>query len=169
MRCASCGFDLKNPAKFCPGCGKPFEEAKAKKIKIACPCCHQKISVTNKWCGRELKCPGCKHAILVPNEIPAALDVKSLKMPDVPKLRSIDDDLEEPVKPKFDGKTVVVQPANAKVDTVTVKDSKQQMLIVAIVIGALLGIGVLVLGGFMIANLMDNPDVIESTQNEMGF
>ncbi|MBO5306526.1 MAG: hypothetical protein IJZ19_12760 [Lentisphaeria bacterium] len=168
MRCASCGFDLKNPAKFCPGCGKPFVEAKSHKIKIACPCCHQKISVTNKWCGRELKCPGCKHAILVPNEIPAALDVKNLKMPDVPKLRSIDDD-DEPVKPKFDGKTVVVQAGNVRVDTVTVRDKRQQMLVVAIVVGSLLGIGVLVLGGFMIANLMENPDVIETTQQEIGF
>ena len=165
MRCASCGFDLKNPSKFCPGCGKPFVEAKARKIKIACPCCHQKISVTNKWCGRELKCPGCKHAILVPNEIPAALDVKNLKMPDVPKRRSIDDD--EIIKPKFDGKTVVVQPGNEKVDTVTINDSRHRMLVVAIIIGALLGIAVLILGGFMIANLMNNSDVIETVQKDV--
>ena len=104
----------------------------------------------------------------MPNEIPAALDVKNLKMPDVPKLRSIDDD-DEPVKPKFDGKTVVVQAGNVRVDTVTVRDKRQQMLVVAIVVGSLLGIGVLVLGGFMIANLMENPDVIETTQQEIGF
>ena len=27
MRCASCGFDMQNPSKFCPGCGKPDRRA----------------------------------------------------------------------------------------------------------------------------------------------
>lgn len=164
MRCASCGFDMQNPSKFCPGCGKPFEEAKSKRIKIACPYCHQKISVTNKWCGREMRCPGCKHTILVPNEIPAVLKIKKAKTVEMLKPRSIDDEVADD-NPKT--KTVVCK--RGKTVILGKPDRRAVMIAVMSVFIALLGLGVLSLGGYMIYNLLNKPAAAEATQNDVGF
>ena len=164
MRCASCGFDMQNPSKFCPGCGKPFEEAKSKRIKIACPYCHQKISVTNKWCGREMRCPGCKHTILVPNEIPAVLKITKAKTVEMLKLRSIDDGGADD-----NSKTKTVVCKRGKTVILGKPDSRAVLVAVVGVIAALLGLAVLSLGGYMIYNLLNSPTVAETAQNDVGF
>ena len=164
MRCASCGFDMQNPSKFCPGCGKPFEEAKSKRIKIACPYCHQKISVTNKWCGWEMRCPGCKHTILVPNEIPAVLKITKAKTVEMLKLRSIDDGGADD-----NSKTKTVVCKRGKTVILGKPDSRAVLVAVVGVIAALLGLAVLSLGGYMIYNLLNSPTVAETAQNDVGF
>lgn len=56
MKCFNCGKELRDGAKFCPGCGKPQPVAQAAPAQaeggIACPKCGNIIAAGKKFCGK---------------------------------------------------------------------------------------------------------------------
>ena len=80
------------------------------------------------------------------------------------KPRSIDDEVADD-NPKT--KTVVCK--RGKTVILGKPDRRAVMIAVVSVFIALLGLGVLSLGGYMIYNLLNKPAAAEATQNDVGF
>ena len=174
MHCASCESEIPSGVKFCPECGSPVDKA-AGKVKIACPCCHQKLLITAKWCGKTLRCPGCENVIMVPEKDMFAENEQGIaetdstsgenlqdNQPLKPVLLDIDDELEPPQMESspFD---LASEPGVA-----APKKQLTAMMIVSIIVGALLFACVLVLGGYIIYSCyFDEPDLSDVTVEEL--
>ena len=168
MYCSSCGIELQKTVKFCPECGTSVLTQEAEKVKIACPCCHQKILITSKWCGKEFQCPGCGNRIVVP--MPEKTESEDIAPLHVPELVNIDDELDVPnaESPLFE---LQEEPVLKKAHP---NRNISAAMIISIAAGVLLFLCVLALGGYILYSCFDgnsdsSADTPEVVREDLEF